>query len=409
MATTNPSVTFPALRDQTCPFDPAAAPIAEGETTGRVRIWDGTEAWLVTNYADARAILGDQRFSADPNRPGFPEKSAAYKASMAERNVRTLDNPDHDVEKRMLIRDFTVRRVAQLRPKIQEKVDALIDAMLAAGPPADIVTDLAFPVPTMVICEMLGVPYEDREFFGQRANICLSSEVSADIAATAGAELEDYLNSLIDKKDAEPADDLMSRLVVDVMRPGERTREHVIAQAKLVLVTGHETTANMIALSILAMLAHPDQLEILTSGGSEDPALLGNAVEELLRYLSVAHTGRRRVAIEDVDVNGTLIRAGEGVIVANNLADRDPTVFPEPRRLDIRRANARSTLAFGYGIHQCMGQLLSRVELQVVLGTLWRRIPTLRLDRPFEDVAFKEGGSVYGLHSLPVTWDPVTS
>jgi cytochrome P450 len=357
----------------------------------------------MTRYADCKVVLGDERFSANPNRPGFPEKSAAYKAAMAERNVRTLDNPDHDVEKRMLIRDFTVRRVSQLRPKIQEKVDSLIDAMRAAGAPADIVTDLAFPVPTMVICELLGVPYGDREFFGQRANLCLSSEVSSEVASTAGRELESYLDELIDKKDAEPDDDLISRLVVDVMRPGERSREHVIAQAKLVLVTGHETTANMIALSILALLKHRDQLELLTA--SDDAELLNNAVEELLRYISVAHTGRRRVAIEDVDVNGTLVRAGEGVIVANNVADRDETIFADAGKLDIRRENARATLAFGYGIHQCMGQLLSRVELQVVLGTLWKQIPSLRLAVPFAEIPFKEGGSVYGLHALPVTWN----
>ncbi len=403
MASSPSVVAFPAARDKACPFDPAAAPVGTDGGPARVRIWDGTEAWLVTRYEDARFVLGDQRFSADPRRPGFPEKSAAYKASMAEPNVRTLDNPEHDVEKRMLIRDFTVRRVSQLRPKIQEKVDGLLDAMLEAGPPADIVTDLAFPVPTMVICELLGVPYEDRDFFSGRANTCLSSEVSEEAAADAGRELEAYLDSLISLKDENPSDDLMSRLVVDVLRTGERSREHVIAQAKLVLVTGHETTANMIALSLLALLAHPDQLEVLRA--SDDREVLENAIEELLRFLSVAHTGRRRVAVEDVEVGGVTIAAGEGVIVANNIADRDESMFPDAGRLDIQRDNARSTLAFGYGIHQCMGQLLSRVELQVVLSTVWKRIPTLRLAVPFEQVPFNESGSVYGLRSLPVEWD----
>ena len=303
----------------------------------------------------------------------------------------------------MLIRDFTVRRVSQLRPKIQQKVDGLIDTMLEAGPPADIVTDLAQAVPTMVICELLGVPYEDRDFFGQRANVLLSSEVPAEVAAKAGEELHAYVDKLIDEKAAEPQDDLLSRLVVDVLRPGLRGRDHVIAQAKLVLVTGHETTANAIALSILALLVNPDQLEILNA--SPGPNVLSNAVEELLRYTSVAHTGRRRVATEDVDVNGTLIRAGEGVIVANNIADRDQSVFADANRLDIGRENARATLCFGYGIHQCMGQLLSRVELEVVLGTLWKRIPSLRLAVPFEDVPFRETTSVYGLNSLPVEWE----
>jgi cytochrome P450 len=385
------------------PFAPAPPPVAPDGAPGRVRIWDGSETWLLTRYADCKAVLGDQRFSADPTRPGFPEKSAAYKAGMTERNVRTLDNPDHDVEKRMLIRDFTVRRVSQIRPKIAEKVDALIDAMLEAGPPADIVTDLAQAVPTMVICELLGVPYEDRDFFGQRAQVLLSSEVPGEVAAHAGEELYAYVDKLIDKKDAEPQDDLLSRLVVNVMRPGVRGRDHVIAQAKLVLVTGHETTANAIALSILALLHNPEQLAILE--GSDDPEVLRNAVEELLRFTSVAHTGRRRVATEDVEVNGTLIRAGEGVIIANNVADRDESVFADADHLDIRRENARATLCFGYGIHQCMGQLLSRVELEVVLERLWKRIPTLRLAVPFEEVPFRETTSVYGLNALPVEWD----
>ncbi len=403
MSVTNEAVTFPAPRDMSRPFDPAPPPVGPDGTPGRVRIWDGSEAWLLTRYADCKAVLADQRFSADPSRPGFPEKSAAYKAGMTERNVRTLDNPDHDVEKRMLIRDFTVRRVNQLRPKIGERVNGLIDAMLEAGPPADIVTDLAQAVPTMVICELLGVPYEDREFFGQRANLLLSSEAPAEVATKAGDELYAYVDKLIDAKDADPQDDLISRLVVDVMRPGLRGRDHVIAQAKLVLVTGHETTANAIALSILALLANPDQLAILN--GSDDPTQLRNAVEELLRYTSVAHTGRRRVALEDIDVNGTLIRAGEGVIIANNVADRDESVFARANHLDIQRENARATLCFGYGIHQCMGQLLSRVELEVVLERLWKRIPSLRLAIPFEEVPFRETTSVYGLNALPVEWD----
>jgi cytochrome P450 len=194
---------------------------------------------------------------------------------------------------------------------------------------------------------------------------------------------------------------MLSRLAVDQLRPGHLTREQVIDMARIMLIAGHETTANMIALSSLALLAHPDQLDDLRA----DPKLIPNAVDELLRFLSVAHTGRRRVAIEDVEIGGQLIRAGDGVIVANNAADRDESVFPDASQLDIRRPNARSNLAFGYGIHQCIGQLLSRVELQVVHGTLWRRIPSLRLAVAFEEVEFRDDGAVYGLRALPVEWD----
>ncbi|HEY1974060.1 MAG TPA: cytochrome P450, partial [Pseudonocardia sp.] len=297
----------------------------------------------------------------------------------------------------------TVRRVEAIRPAIQRTVDGLIDDMLARGAPADIVTDLAFPVPTQVICELLGVPYADRGYFGERGNTCLSKEATAQEAASAGKDLYGYLDELIDRKIADPADDLVSRLAVERLRNDELTRSQVVEMARIMLVAGHETTANMIALSTLTLLRNPDQaIEIRDSTA---PALIQNAVDELLRYLSVAHTGRRRLALEDVEIGGRVIRAGEGVIVANNVADRDESMYPGPHELDIHRPNARATLAFGYGIHQCIGQLLSRVELQVVHGTLWRRVPSLRLAVPFEEVRFKDDGSVYGLYALPVTWD----
>jgi hypothetical protein len=378
--------------------------LVSGDAVRQVQIWDGTRAWLVTRYADARAVLSDDNFSADPYRPNFPEKSAAYKATVGQdRNLRTLDNPEHDRQKRMVIRDFTVKRVEAIRPAIQDTVDGLIDDMLAGGASADIVTDLAFPVPTQVICELLGVPYTDRDYFGERSNTCLSREASAEEAAAAGNDLYDYLDELVDRKLREPADDMVSRLAVEQAQNGTLTRSQVVEMARIMLVAGHETTANMIALSTLTLLRHPGQAAEIRE--STQPSLIQNAVDELLRYLSVAHTGRRRIAVRDVEIGGQLIRAGEGVIVANNVADRDETMFPDAHELNIHRRNARATLAFGYGIHQCIGQLLSRVELQVVHGTLWRRIPTLRLAVPFDEVRFKDDGSVYGLHALPVTWD----
>ena len=407
MSTAEDLFTYPPSRDMSQPFDPppgvteisvSDAPIR------RVQIWDGKPAWLVTRYADARAVLADNRFSADPAMPGFPEKSAAYAATVGQdKNLRTLDNPEHDRQKRMVIRDFTVKRVEAIRPKIQETVDGLIDGMLDRGAPADIVTDLAFPVPTQVICELLGVPYADRDYFGGRSNTCLSREATAEEAAQAGQDLYEYLDELTDRKIKEPADDMMSRLAVEQLTNRTLTRKQVVEMARIMLVAGHETTANMIALSTLALLCHPDQAAEIRD--SHELAFVANAVDELLRYLSVAHTGRRRAALEDVEIGGVVIRKGEGVIVANNVADRDSSMYEEPEKLDIHRPNARATLAFGYGIHQCVGQLLSRVELQVVHGTLWRRMPSLRLAVPFDEIKFKDDGSVYGLFALPVTWD----
>jgi cytochrome P450 len=169
----------------------------------------------------------------------------------------------------------------------------------------------------------------------------------------------------------------------------------------LMLLAGHETTANMIALGTLALLEHPDQLDLLRS--TDDPALVASAVEELLRYLNITHNGRRRVATEDIEIAGEVIRAGEGIIMPNDIGNRDPSVFPDPDRLDLRR-NPRRHVAFGFGVHQCLGQPLARMELQVVYGTLYRRIPTLRLAAPLEAVPFKHDGSVYGVYELPVTW-----
>jgi cytochrome P450 len=401
-------LTYPPKRDSKCPFDPPKEllHLQKEKPIVRVRQWDGIEAWLVTRYEDAKTVFSDNRFSVNPKYPGFPEKSAAYKQIMGQdHNLRTMDSPEHAVQKRMLARDFTVRRLEEMRPAIQARVDSLIDNMLAKGPPAEIWEDLAFPVPTMVICELLGVPYQDRDYFAERSYVCTSHEVTAEEATLAGRELYDYLEQLVESKDKNPQNDLVSRLVVEQMRHGHLSRKDTIELARFILIAGHETTANTIALSTISLLQNPDQLAYLKQS-LDDQAALTNSVDELLRYLSVAHTGRRRVAIADVMVGDQLIKAGEGVIIANNVADRDESIFPEADKLDLKRPNARANLAFGYGMHQCLGQLLSRVELQIVHSTLWRRMPTLALDIPFSELQFREDTPVYGVRAVPVTWKP---
>jgi cytochrome P450 len=395
---------FPPPRARARPLDPppelprwlADSPVR------RVRIWSGVEAWLVTRYEDARLVFTDPRFSVDPTKPGFPEKNAAYSQVLGQdRNLRTMDMPEHAVQKRMLNRDFTIKRMEEMRPAMQAKIDALVDAMLAKGSPADIVRDLAFPLPMMVICELLGIPYEDRDYFAERAATCLSMEASAEKAAAAGRELYDYTDKLLDRKDANPQNDLLSRLVVEQVRNRSLTRKEVIELARLMLVAGYETTANTICLCIIVLLQHPEQMAELRG----EPALMTNAVEELLRFISPTHAGRRRVAVGDVVVGGQLIKAGEGVIIANHVSDRDPAMFPDPNRFDIHRSNARANLAFGSGIHQCLGQQLARAELRAVFETLLHRVPSLRLGVPAEALEFYEGGTVYSVRSLPVTWN----
>jgi cytochrome P450 len=395
---------FPPKRDPRCPLRPPAALLERNEQPlQKVKQWDGLEPWLITRYEDVRAVLNDRRFSADPRKPGYPEKTEAYGASVGQdRNLRTMDPPEHGEQKRMLVRDFTVKRVEEMRPAIQARVDTLIDDMLAKGPPADIVTDFAIPIPTMVICEILGVPYKDRDLFKENTEICMSSDHPAEEALAAGNRLSDYLDTLIDEKGERPQNDLLSRLVVDQLRTGAATRKEVIEMARLVLIAGHDTTANMVALGTLALLEYPDQAEILK--GPLSPAEMSTAVSELFRWVNVTHTGRRRVATEDVVVGGQLIRAGEGIIIMTSIADRDEHVFPEADKLDLRRANARSCMAFGAGDHRCMGAYLSQAEMEIAFGTLWKRIPTLKLAVASETLQFREEGVVYGVRSLPVTW-----
>lgn len=395
---------FPMPRDPKCPFDPppdlkqlrAEAPVT------RVRLEDGLTAWLITRYEDQREILSDPRITAETTHPNYPHASIGIKpVQQASRTIFTMDNPDHDNYRRMLTKDFMAKRVQALRPRIQEIVDGFIDDLLARTPPVDFLETFALQIPSLVICEILGVPYADHGFFQERARVFFSRTATREENIKAAKDLGDFIAKLADEKDREPTDDLISRLVVNQMRKGTMTRDEVVDTARTLLVGGHETTASMIALSTLAWLRHPEQLDEIRE--SDDPQLIANAVEEMLRYLHVTHNGRRRVALEDIEIGGQLIKAGEGIIAANDAGNRDETVFPDPDVLDIHR-NARHHIAFGYGIHQCLGQQLARVELQVIYSTLFRRIPTLRLAIPFEKVPFKNTMIVYGVHELPVTW-----
>jgi cytochrome P450 len=365
-----------------------------------VRLWDGSHPWLVTGYDDQRAVLADRRFSADVTRPGYPHVTASSAARRRRsRTFISMDDPEHSTYRKMLTGTFMIKRVEALRPRIQGIVDDLIDAMLAGTPPADLVTAFALPVPSLVICELLGVPYADHGFFQRCSRTLVSTRSTPQDAVAAADELKDYLSRLLERKSAEPADDLLSKLVVE--QSGTLTRSQIADMALLLLVAGHETTANMIGLGTLTLLQHPDQLAELRA--TEDPKLVASAVEELLRYLNIVHSGRRRVALEDVEVGGRLIRAGEGVIVTTDSGNRDANAFPDPDVLDIHR-QARHHVAFGYGVHQCLGQPLARVELQVVYGTLYRRVPTLCLAVPLDQVRFKHDMLVYGVHELPVSW-----
>ncbi|WP_095938177.1 cytochrome P450 [Streptomyces sp. Tue6028] len=395
--TTDP-VAFP--QDRTCPYHPPTAydPLREARPLSRVSLFDGRTVWVVTGHGAARDLLADPRLSSDRTRPAFPAPTRRF-AEVRNRRVALLglDDPEHRTQRRMLVPSFTLKRIAGLRPRIQETVDRLLDRMERQGPPAELVDAFALPVPSMVICALLGVPYEDHDFFEEQSRRLLRGPTAADTEKAREA-LDAYFGALIDRKHGGQGDGLLDELVRDRLSEGALDREELISLATILLVAGHETTANMISLGTFTLLRHPEQLAELRA----EPALMPAAVEELLRFLSIAD-GLLRVAVEDIETAGTTIRAGDGVVFSTSVINRDEHTFPEPDDLDWHRST-RQHLAFGFGIHQCLGQNLARAEMEIALLSLFDRFPGLRLDAPADTIAFKPGDTIQGMLELPVTW-----
>ncbi|MFB7125193.1 cytochrome P450 [Kitasatospora sp. NPDC056273] len=399
---TVPAVPLPARHSAGCPFGPPPAYTEAAATANlsRAELPGGESCWLATGYAEVRAILSDRRFSADLRHPTFPLLIAGSRERIGENpNFLNLDDPEHARLRRMVTGDFLVKRVEAMRPDIQRIVDEALDGMTAGRAEADLVADFALPVPSLVICLLLGVPYEDHEFFQGISRTLLSNTRPFEELLAARDEMLEYLEALTARKREEPRDDILSRLAVrDDLTPRE-----VASTGFLLLVAGHETTANMISLSTALLLDRPEQIARLA-----DPAAVPGAVEELLRLLTIIHTGVLRVALEDVELGGTTVRAGEGVVAMLSTANRDGAVFGGADRLpadelDLDR-DARRHMAFGFGVHQCLGQPLARAELQIALATLFRRLPGLRLTVPRDELAFRTDAFIYGMRSLPVAW-----
>ncbi|GAA2408062.1 cytochrome P450 [Streptomyces pulveraceus] len=393
------TVSFP--QNRTCPYHPPTEYRSEHRGQRPVspaRLFDGRTVWLVTGHTEARSLLVDQRLSSDRENPAFPF-FAERLAGTALRRVELLgvDDPEHNVQRRMLIPSFTVRRTAALRPQIQETVDRLLDTMVEQGPPADLVDSFALPVPSMVICALLGVPYDDHEFFEAQSRKLLRGPKSSDVEAARDA-LDEYFRVLIERKRATPGEGLLDELIANQLESGAVDHDELVRLAQILLIAGHETTANMISLGTFTLLQHPDQLARMR----ESEGLMASAVEELLRFLSIAD-GISRVAVDDIEVGGVTIRAGDGVILTTSVINRDENVYAHPDDLDLGR-NARNHVAFGFGVHQCLGQNLARAELEIALPALFDRLPDLRLAVPAEEIPFKPGDTIQGLLEMPVTW-----
>ncbi|GAA4541009.1 cytochrome P450 [Amycolatopsis samaneae] len=392
---------FPQTR--TCPFAPPDSyeQIRETEPVSKVALPDGQWAWVVSRHEDVRLVLNDRRFSANRQDPRFPmlASGARVRDEDAEKALISMDAPEHGPARRAVLGEFTVRRMEALRPRIQQIVDEHLDAMLAGPRPANLVQALSLPVPSLVICELLGVPYSDHDFFQQHTAKMLSRTTTPEDRKTAFTAVEGYLEELIAKKEAAPSDDLLGRQIVKLREEGTYRRAALVSMGFLLLVAGHETTANMISLGTVALLENPEQLAAIKA----DPGKTLDAVEELLRYFTIADLVTARLCVEDIEIGGVTIRAGEGVLALGFAANRDPGAFADPGSLDIERG-ARHHVAFGFGPHQCLGQNLARMELQIVFDTLFRRIPTLKYVGKIDDLPFKEDAAIYGLYELPVTW-----
>lgn len=392
--------TLPATRPPGCPFDPPPELLRAREhgPISRYEFPDGHRGWLVTGYDLVRSVLADPRFSSRrelmTHHPTI-DYSGIEVPPAPPGEFLLMDEPQHGRYRKRLARRFTARRMALLAERVAQITAEHLDAMEEAGPPADLVTAFARPVPAVVICELLGVPYSDRGSFQEHVESFMSGEASDEEVFAAYTATQEYLAELVAAKRAHPTDDVLSDLT-----DGDLTDEELRGMSLLLLAAGLDTTANTIALGTFALLENPAQLAALRA----DPGLADGAVEELLRYLTVAKTFLR-TALEDVELAGRTVEAGTAVILSYHAADRDPDRFPEPHALDLRR-DAGGHLAFGHGPHLCLGRQLARVELRVALPALLARFPTLRLAVPAEEVRLRpETADVFGVKSLPVSWD----
>jgi cytochrome P450 len=395
------------------PFDPAfkANPYpayAELRSTApihRITLLDGRSVWLVTRYEDVLAIFKDERFLKDWRKVLTPEQLAQIPRmppvmEPLSKNMLETDPPDHERLRALVSKAFTPRLIARMRPRIQAIADSLLDAVEDKGG-MDLIDDYAFPLPITVIAELLGVPSEDRKKFRVWTDAAVSGDGTAEYLETVLVPhmqaFSNYLLEMFEEKRENPKDDLISALV-RAEEAGERLSEgELLGMVFLLLVAGHETTVNLIGNGTLALLQHPDQLEKLRN----DPSLIKSAIEELLRYDGPLETSPERFAREDVAIGETVIPKGEMVRVVIAAADRDPERFPDPDALDITRTDNRH-LAFGKGIHHCLGAPLARMEGQIAIDTLLRRMPGLRLQGPPESMSWRPGIVMRGLQGLPV-------
>ncbi|MGH3387571.1 MAG: cytochrome P450 [Actinomadura sp.] len=383
------------------PFDP---PEMLGELRRRpiskVTLWDGSAVWLATRYEDAQFVLQDSRFSSNIANPAFPFLSPGRaNAPHLTNSLGFMDDPRHAEIRRMLAGDFLSHRVDELRPAIEQIVQAQVDRLLGYTPPVDLYTAFALPIPSRMIIKLLGIPTIDRRRFEQYTDILVSGDSTQ---AEFNATLENFYTmcgQLLEDQATESSDGVLARVQREY-RAGRLSFDEARMGAVVLITAGHSTTGTAISLGALMMLLDPEMLRAVRG----DQESVRTAVEEVLRYHSVTNLGLPRVATEDVPVGDQLISAGDGVVVSVTSANRDESAFTDADTFDVTRSDARRHMAFGHGAHKCLGQWLARAELQIALPALANRIPTLRLAVPREKISFIDDSQLLKVNGLPVTW-----
>jgi cytochrome P450 len=392
--------TYPFTTVERLDIDPMLAILRKEEPLRRVQLPYGEPAWLATRYEDVKTVLGDPRFSRAASAGRDEPRMRPYTGMPG--NILSLDPPDHTRLRRLVAKAFTARRVEQLRPRAEEIAGELIDRMVAKGVPADLVEDFALPLPVQVICELLGVPPEDRKDFRIWSDAVLSTtRFTMEQVVEYMAQFDEYIAGLIAERRQSPQDDLLSALVQARDEDDRLSEEELRSLALAILVAGHETTATQIPNFVYTLLTHPDQLAAVKA----DFDLVPRAVEELMRFIPLGiGAGIPRYALEDVELGGVTVRAGEAVCAALPSANRDESVYSDPEVFNVLREEATSHIGFGHGPHHCLGAQLARMELQVALKLLFQRLPDLRFAGSEEDIVWKTGLSTRGPEHMPVAW-----
>lgn len=381
--------------------DPEGLRMLDAAPVGRARMVNGgQEVWLMLSYQANRLAMSDSRFSREralaPGCPvGFPSMAGLTDV------LSVMDPPRHTRLRRLLAKSFTARMVERLEPRIRSVADELLDDLAVQDPPADLIDRFAVRLPIIVICELLGVPADDRDQMHEWSTVLMAHDVSPEALATAGHGMGAYLANLVAAKRATPGDDLTSALTMVLDDGDDRlTESELLINLQTLVSAGHETTAGQLSNGIVALTRNPDQFDLLRAR----PELAPQAVEELLRWDKLLATAVPWVTVEDVDVDGHVIPAGVPVISVANIGNRDATVFADPHRFDIQRPNANQHLSFTHGSHFCLGAPLARAELRIGLESLLRRFPKLEIAVEQDELPWRRGGGARGLEALPVRW-----